>query len=180
MQLTLSQVGEFVKPFNQDGHEFIQNAAALVLEASRRGDCALVKPARVSRSAPPATRPEPTRIPIPPTISHFVMNLPASALEFLHNFRGLYHGHETLFVPHTETRLPMVHAHCFAVKADDATPLDDICQRIYSEIGVRLVPGDGENDGEVTIREVRDVAPSKRMYCASFRLPPEVAFAPRP
>ncbi|KAM4059450.1 met-10+ like-protein [Hirsutella rhossiliensis] len=175
-----NKVTEFVKPFNQDGHEFIQNAADLVLEASRRGDCALVKPARVSRSAPPAARPEPTRIPIPPTISHFVMNLPASALEFLHNYHGLYHGHDDLFVPHTETKLPVIHAHCFASKANDATPLDDICQRIFNEIGVRLVPGDAENDGAVTIHEVRDVAPAKRMFCASFRLPAEVAFAPRP
>lgn len=179
VQLTLSQVAEFVKPFNQDGHEFIRNAADLVLEASRRGDCAVVMPARVSRSAPPAVRPEPTRIPVPPIISHFVMNLPASALEFLHNYRGLYHGHEKLFVPHTDTRLPLIHAHCFAVKSDDATARDDICRRIHSEIGVWLVAGDAERDGEVTIHEVRDVAPAKRMFCASFRLPPEVAFAPR-
>lgn len=107
------------------------------------------------------------------------MNLPASALEFLHNFKGLYHGHETLFTPHTDTKLPMIHAHCFAVKADDATPLDDICQRIYNEIGVQLKPGNAEAEGEVAIHEVRDVAPAKRMFCASFRLPPEVAFSPR-
>lgn len=150
-----------------------------MLEASRRGDCAVVKPAKVSRSAPPETRPQPVRIPVPPTISHFVMNLPASALEFLHSYRGIYHGHEELFTPHTKTQLPMVHAHCFAAKGDDATPLADICQRIYNEIGVRLVPGDAETHGQVSIYEVRDVAPAKRMFCASFRLPPEVAFAPR-
>ncbi|KJZ76573.1 tRNA (guanine(37)-N1)-methyltransferase [Hirsutella minnesotensis 3608] len=176
-----NKVAQYVKPFNEDGHEFIQRAADLVLESSRRGDCAVIQPAKVSRSAPQTTaRAQPIRIPVPPTIAHFVMNLPASALEFLHNYRGLYHGHEGLFIPHTETKLPMVHAHCFAVKADDATPLDDICQRIYNEIGTRLIPGDAENDGEVTICEVRDVAPAKRMFCASFRLPPDVAFAPRP
>ncbi|KND90293.1 tRNA (guanine(37)-N1)-methyltransferase [Tolypocladium ophioglossoides CBS 100239] len=174
-----NKVSEFVKPFNYDGHDFIQKAAELVLEASQRGDCAVVKPAKVSRSAPPATRPQPVRIPVPPTVSHFVMNLPASALEFLHNYRGLYRGHEKLFTPHTEAELPMVHAHCFAAKGDDATPLDDICQRICNGIGVRLVPGDAEKPGQVSIHEVRDVAPAKRMFCASFRLPPEVAFVPR-
>lgn len=174
-----NKVTEFVKPFNEDGHDFIKQAAHLVLEASQRGDCAIIKPAKVSRSAPPEKRPEPIRIPVPPTVSHYVMNLPASALEFLHNFKGLYHGHEKLFSPHTETRLPLIHAHCFAVKADDATPLDDICQRIYNEIGVQFKPGDAEKEGEVAIHEVRDVAPAKRMFCATFRLPRDVAFAPR-
>lgn len=116
---------------------------------------------------------------MPPTISHFVMNLPASAIEFLHNYRGLYENHEHLFAPHTETKLPIVHVHCFAVKADDATPLEDICQRIHAEIGIMLTPGDVEKEGEVLIHEVRDVAPAKRMFCASFRLPRQVAFAPR-
>ncbi|EFY97239.1 Met-10+ like-protein [Metarhizium robertsii] len=174
-----NKVTEFVKPFNEDGHDFIKRAADLVLEASQRGDCAVLKPVKVSRSVPPGERPEPVRVPVPPTISHYVMNLPASALEFLHNFKGLYHGREMLFTPHTDTKLPLIHAHCFAVKADDATPLDDICQRIYSEIGVQLKPGSAEVEGEVAIHEVRDVAPAKRMFCASFRLPPEVAFSPR-
>lgn len=30
---------------------------------------------------------------------------------------------------------------------------------------------------DVQFRDVRLVAPKKRMYCATFRLPPEVAFA---
>ncbi|QUC18235.1 uncharacterized protein UV8b_02476 [Ustilaginoidea virens] len=174
-----NKVTEFVKPFNQDGHDFIRQVADLVLEACRRGDCAVVKPAKISRSAPAEQRAEPIRVPVPPTISHFVMNLPASALEFLHNFKGLYHGSEKLFAPHSSTKLPLVHVHCFGAKADDATPLDDICQRILRELGVELKVGDAEKEGEVTIHEVRDVAPAKRMFCASFRLPAEVAFAPR-
>ncbi|RFU78787.1 trna guanine37-n1-methyltransferase [Trichoderma arundinaceum] len=172
-----NKVSEFVKPFNYDGHEFIKKGVDLVLEASQRGDCALI-PQKVSRNAP-GPRPEPIRVPVPPTVSHFVMNLPASAIEFLHNFQGLYEGHEKLFAPHTQTKLPLIHVHCFAVKADDATPLNDICQRIDKEIGVLLTPGDADKDGQVLIHEVRDVAPAKRMFCASFRLPSEVAFAPR-
>ncbi|KAM6538821.1 TRNA (guanine(37)-N1)-methyltransferase [Fusarium falciforme] len=173
-----NKVSEFVKPFNYDGHDFIRTSADLVLEASKRGDCAVIKPPRPPRksTAPP---PEPVRVPVPPTISHFVMNLPASAIEFLHNYRGLYHGHEDLFEPHTEIKLPIVHVHCFSAKTDDDTPLKDICERIHKEIGVMLKPGDAEKEGEVLIYDVRDVAPAKRMFCASFRLPREVAFAAR-
>ncbi|KAM3513979.1 hypothetical protein MY11210_002411 [Beauveria gryllotalpidicola] len=178
-----NKVSQFVRPFNADGHDFIRQACDDVLAAARRGDAAVLPGRKVSRTAAAAQagapRPAAPRVPVPPTISHFVMNLPASALEFLHNFRGIYHGQEALFAPHTATRLPLVHAHCFAVKADDATPLDDICDRIEKEIGIRLVPGDANVDGQVSIHEVRDVAPAKRMFCASFRVPPSVAFAPR-
>lgn len=107
------------------------------------------------------------------------MNLPASAIEFLHNFRGLYQGKEELFQPHTETLLPMIHCHCFAAKLDNEEPINDVLGRIEAEIGVLLKSGDGEKEGEATITEVRDVAPKKRMFCASFRLPKQVAFAAR-
>jgi tRNA (guanine37-N1)-methyltransferase len=103
------------------------------------------------------------------------MNLPASAISFLPSFYGLYSGHETLFTPHTANNLPMVHVHCFSTKSDDnAREAIDICERISKELGVRLKPGEGED--EVRIYDVRDVAPQKRMFCASFRLPDVVAF----
>ena len=76
-------------------------------------------------------------------------------------------------------KLPIVHAHCFAIKGDDEAACKEICDRIEAEIGVRLKPGKMDKEGEVEITEVRDVAPSKRMFCASFRVPSEVAFAPR-
>ncbi|PHH65479.1 hypothetical protein CDD81_2259 [Ophiocordyceps australis] len=174
-----NKVSQFVRPFNEDGNSFIRKAADAVAEAANRGDCAVVESAKVSRRTPASKRPKAVRVPVPPTVAHFVMNLPASALEFLHNFRGLYHGKEELFEPFTKVQLPLVHAHCFAAKADDATPLNDICRRISDQIGVSMTAGDASRDGEVTIHEVRDVAPNKRMFCASFRLAAAVAFAPR-
>jgi tRNA (guanine37-N1)-methyltransferase len=107
------------------------------------------------------------------------MNLPASAITFLHHYKGLYHGRQELFEPHTDTKLPIVHVHCFALKSDDDVPLNDIRERIFEEIGVKLELGDAQKEGEVSIHNVRDVAPKKRMFCASFRLPRAVAFAAR-
>ena len=51
----------------------------------------------------------------------------------------------------------------------------EICERISEKLGYVVRPG----DKELVIHEVRDVAPKKRMFCASFRLPGEVAFRER-
>lgn len=132
-----------------------------------------------SKPAKPSIRKE--YIPVPPTIAHFVMNLPASAIEFLGSYRGLYAGQESLFAPETGRKLPMVHVHCFSVKDDDETLAQrDICERITKELGYPIKMGDPEQgEGLVAVHEVRTVAPSKNMYCASFRLPGEVVFAGR-
>jgi tRNA (guanine37-N1)-methyltransferase len=104
------------------------------------------------------------------------MNLPASAIDFLGSFNGLYNGHEELFEPHTSTKLPMVHVHCFSTKSEDNVKEGlEICARISASLGYAVRPG----DEEVVIHEVRDVAPKKRMFCASFRIPAEVAFRER-
>jgi tRNA (guanine37-N1)-methyltransferase len=164
-------------PFNRDGRNFIQEAADDVLKASQLGHCAVIPPKRPSRSQPPPTvAPKPTEVPLPPTIAHFVMNLPASAITFLHHFRGLYAGHEALFA---DRKLPLVHVHCFGVKADGEEPLLDVCKRVSDELGVEMKLGEPETERSVAVYDVRDVAPTKRMFCATFRLPAEVAFAPR-
>ncbi|KAK1757496.1 putative undecaprenyl pyrophosphate protein [Echria macrotheca] len=173
-----NKVTEFVRPLCQDGRFLIYEVADLVLDAHKKGEHATIPPKKVSRSKDKhAPAPQPERIPIPPTISHFVMNLPASAIEFLGCYTGLYEGREALFEPVTTTKLPMVHVHCFSYKADDETPGIDICQRISRELMFKFRPGNPENEGEVAIHSVRDVAPAKRMFCASFRLPRDIAFA---
>ncbi|KAI0176245.1 Met-10+ like-protein-domain-containing protein [Hypoxylon sp. FL1284] len=183
-----NKVRKYVRPFNQDGRSFIREAADLVYAASANKEYAVAGPNRrekrrqhpnsraAGNSSPP---PDPDRKLIPPTISHFVMNLPASAITFLPYFRGLYAGREPLFAPHTDTKLPVVHVHCFAPKADGDASLLNVCERISSELGIEMKLGQVDNAHEVSVLEVRNVAPNKRMFCASFRVPPEVAFATR-
>ena len=101
------------------------------------------------------------------------MNLPASAISFLPNFIGLYRGHEELFTPHTDTKLPMIHVYCFNAKSDDNKAAEvEICREISEQLGYEIKPG----DEEVTIWDVRDVSPQKRYFCTSFKLPASVAF----
>ncbi|KAI0417520.1 Met-10+ like-protein-domain-containing protein [Xylaria grammica] len=180
-----NKVTQYVRAYNEDGRLFIRKTADLVYAASTSGEHAVVKPKRVNRhrqqkDGEKAETPTPEqRIPVPPTISHFVMNLPASAISFLPHYRGLYANHEGLFEPHTSTKLPMVHVHCFAAKAEGEAPMLDVCERIAAELGVPIKLGDPGVPGEAAVLEIRAVAPNKRMFCASFRIPAEVAFAPR-
>jgi len=110
------------------------------------------------------------------------MNLPSTAIDFIPDFIGLYADHESLFAPHTTTKLPMVHCYCFAPKAEDddpegVKPREEICRELSQKLAYEVKMDDAEM--EIGIRNVRDVAPKKRQYCASFRLPREVAFRKR-
>lgn len=101
------------------------------------------------------------------------MNLPASAPEFLDAFIGLYANQESLFDPSTGNKLPFIHCYCFSTKSiDNKREQLEICQELSTRLGHQMELGRNELD----IREVRDVAPNKRMFCATFRLPEEVAF----
>ncbi|MCJ1480248.1 tRNA(m(1)G37)methyltransferase [Schaereria dolodes] len=170
-----SQVSQFVKVFNEDGLLFIRSSARRLMAINHE-----VKPvpktSRLARSVPsPSTNPQ---IPLqiftqPKTFNHYVMNLPATATTFLGAFIGLYHSYETMFTPHTSIKLPMIHMYCFSTKSDDnKEEKSKICEAISERIEYKITPETPELD----IWDVRDVAPQKRMFCASFRLPPEVAF----
>ena len=109
----------------------------------------------------------------PKTFSHYVMNLPASAISFLPAFIGLYRENRELFDPTTEIKLPMIHVHCFSTKSDDdVAEHQKICAELSEQLGCSMTT----SDHEMRIHRVRNVAPKKVMFCASFRLPAEVAF----
>lgn len=197
-----NKIQDFVKPFNMNGRDFIRYAT----ESLHTNEPAVAKiRAKQSRNDPPpspasssqkqqkqttSTTPSKRKASPPPakiltspnTFDHYVMNLPATAIEFLDSFIGVYAGQETLFQPHTSRLLPLVHVYCFSTNSDDQQiERDAICRRISEKIGYKLTTedcegGSGDKEREVEVRSVRLVSPNKRMFCASFRLPGDVVF----
>lgn len=185
-----NKVGEFVTPFNQDGRQFIRWSAQALLDADpvtvvikpkMKRDKTSTKGEDISNAQ--QSRPPPPEVYTRPTVfDHYVMNLPATAIEFLDAFIGLYAGKEELFAPNTQQKLPLIHVYCFSGHSENE--LDDhmdVCQRISERIGYTITPedrigGTGNADVELEIHNVRLVSPKKQMFCASFRLPREVAF----
>ncbi|GIL89794.1 hypothetical protein Vretimale_16566 [Volvox reticuliferus] len=99
------------------------------------------------------------------SFDHVVMNLPASAIEFLDAFRGAFDP------AYWEDRsLPLVH--CYTFKRSAETEADIIAK------AERYLGGPMES-GSCSVHTVRDVAPNKLMLCLSFRVPREVAFKGR-
>jgi tRNA (guanine37-N1)-methyltransferase len=86
---------------------------------------------------------------------HVLMNLPATAPEFLDAFRG--------FAGKT---LPRIHVHCFSSK-DSIESERATIERCETALGCSL----NVEEHQVSVHTVRNVAPNKNMYCLSFNLP---------
>lgn len=167
-----------------DGREFIHKAvedlekngyrpANMVMPTNNKGKKGTKAATTPTPSTETKSETEPTSeattssTPAFKTFDHFVMNLPATAIEFLDAFRGLFKGREAQ-ITQPKVQLPMIHCHCFS---KSETPEDDVRERVESVMGGKL-----ERDS-VHLHWVRKVAPNKDMYCISFRLPAEIAFA---
>lgn len=174
-----NKVSSHVKAFNTDGAKFIKEAAKDLLQHQRT----FVKRPKLkhSRKASEMEKQEAIRkmeadcvtLQEPPTFDHFVMNLPATGIEFLRAFSGIYHGQENLFLPQGSRKLPMIHVYTFQARKDiEGEEKSELQQRLSEYIGHQLGEGD-----DVHLQRARLVAPNKLYYCASFRLPAAVAFA---
>ncbi|KAG0200783.1 tRNA(m(1)G37)methyltransferase [Mortierella sp. NVP41] len=184
----LNKIKDNLHIYNLDGREFIRKAVEDLEKSGYQTPKAVptVAKGKKGAAAKPSTAPaapEPTPAPIATetavdvapaqqqhsfkTFDHFVMNLPATAIEFLDAFRGLFKGREKE-IPEPKTQLPMIHCHCFS---KSEKPEDDVRERVEAVMGGKL-----ELDS-VKLHWVRKVAPNKDMYCISFRLPAEIAFA---
>jgi tRNA (guanine37-N1)-methyltransferase len=93
-------------------------------------------------------------------IDHIVMNLPSTSLEFLDIIERL---RENLLEP-----LPLIHCHHF-IKDSKGKTLDE--HRSISLQQIRQRIPEISDASCVCYHHIRDVSPSKEMYCISFRLP---------
>ena len=132
----LNRVKGKIHPFNMDAREFLKELVAGTLSG-------LEQDKEGSRNS----------------ISQVIMNLPATAIEFLDVFKGLYHVSKN-------PTLPMIHCYCFS---KSETPCEDAKKRVETALGCVL-------STECRTHYVRDVAPKKAMICVSFRLPGAIAY----
>ena len=106
--------------------------------------------------------------------SHFIMNLPAAAPEFLDAFRGWNFGSAAV------KKIPTIHVHCFGEKArgleETSRVQTEVLKRCEKALGCpgSLSEPEGRQKNEARVRIVRDVGPRKNMFCVSFLLPLEV------
>ncbi|KAH8120029.1 S-adenosyl-L-methionine-dependent methyltransferase [Phellopilus nigrolimitatus] len=178
-----NNVAENLRVYCEDGREFIRTSLRRALDepfppyAGKKASKRQQKEDRRERQGgvkkddrhrSPSESPLPARH-MRNRIAHFVMNLPDTAIEFLDAFRGILttSGRELSGLYDV---MPMVHCHCFTRYLDPGEAEADIRKRVETALG-------GELEKEASLHLVRSVAPSKDMYCISFRLPRRVAYA---
>ncbi|KAG8969892.1 tRNA(m(1)G37)methyltransferase [Tulasnella sp. 419] len=173
-----NKVQNWIRISNSDGRDFIRRAAVEIWENPFPANLEKPKSAKerakehkLKSQGAATNQPSPTTTASPPRrrIDHFVMNLPATAIEFLDGFQGVFAPikHQAGFNEVYST-MPMVHCHCFTKEKEPVKAEEDIRERAKLSLGTALRE-------DVTCHWVRAVAPNKDMYCISFRLPREVA-----
>ncbi|KAI5965607.1 TRM5 [Candida pseudojiufengensis] len=171
--IKLNKVEPFVKPYNLDGREFINNAADILNEFASNGpiEKKIIKRLKGERKI------EIKQIEIPKFYHHFVMNLPDSALTFLDAFIGLYSNYPQLKnLPNF--KLPWIHVHCFEKFENGEDPtIEELSEKIWFKI-CKLIEFELDIN-KMEFHKVRMVSPTKPMFCVSFQLPEEIAFRPK-
>ncbi|GAB5363142.1 hypothetical protein AAMO2058_000858100 [Amorphochlora amoebiformis] len=96
-----------------------------------------------------------------PMYNVVTMNLPATAIEFLDAFQGLFPK------DFTQEQMPRIHCYCFSRGETLEEMIKGALERASGVLGSKLT--------NASVHNVRDVAPKKNMLCLSFHLPLEVA-----
>lgn len=178
-----NKVGRFVTAACSDGREFIRESTQKLWDEDYKVEITTAGKASISMRDGQHAR-QSKRLTGPPVVdrvlqrprvfNHFVMNLPASAVEFLDAFRGLYSGKAETFCDEN-LKLPLIHVYCFLVEHNgtESEEHQAVCDLVSKHLGHQI----SLQDPDTEIAFVRKVSPKKQMLRASFRLPPEVAFA---
>lgn len=171
-----NKVSEFVEPLNIDGRVLIQKVVDQLNEfRTKRNELVKInKRRKISKDQPSVIVTE--EYPIPKFISHFVMNLPDSALEFLNEYNGIYSNYPEI-KQLQGFKLPYVHVYCFEkFSPDEPEPSDEeLHLRVFEKIK-RIMNYNDFEFNKFSFHTVRKVAPTKPMFRVSFQIPEEVAF----
>lgn len=151
----LNHVEDKIHAFNMDGRDFVRKIVQLSFPSSSSSSSL---PSSSSSSTEQNLHENGSKNLKP--FTHVVMNLPASAVEFVDIFQGLYSEHK-------HALLPMIHCYCFS---KSQSPGEDAKEQVEKKLGSRIT-------SECYVHCVRDVAPKKVMVCVSFKLPESVALA---
>lgn len=179
-----NRVPDRIRVTTMDGREFIKQAIVEALDRPFTNIRPIQSSKERSKQARSSTQPLPLppSLPVQSAIQHFVMNLPATALEFLDAFKPAFNqaSHASrIREVYGSTGLPVVHCHCFTRELEKEKAEGDITkasirrlsgykasytfQRAEESLGMRLT--------NPSFHYVRKVAPNKDMYCISFQLP---------
>lgn len=181
-----NNVQKFARSSNLDGREFIRDSPKMLLDwAKTEGHIEKRKMIKRRKANPQMAEKkslkdyEITRVEIPRFISHYVMNLPDSAITFLDEFIGLYNRDpevERIVKGDEKFKLPVINVHCFEKFSplDPEPSMEELCRRVYERI-VEMIKFRPPFES-FKFHLVRKVAPTKPMFCVTFELPREVAF----
>ena len=151
-----NRVSNAVEAYNLDGRDFIlsvtKRLVGKLMERLEAGKVELDSAGKVD------------------VYSHVIMNLPATAVEFLDVFRGIF----SCIPVESRSVISMPHIHCYCfVKAGSAEEQESATlEAVAKHLGVDKLE---QNDS--VVEQVRSVAPHKTMMRASFRLPHQVAYS---
>lgn len=176
--ITRNKVNSLVIPYNVDGADFIKQSPKILLDYAQEH----IK-TKDSVQGHGKKKRKVQGIKIPHFFSDYVMNLPGSAIEFIPAYVGLFTNafpdksrDEVKQIP--GYKLPLVHLYHFEKYSPTEEPLptsEDLYMRVHKKLCGYLkykIPFES-----LQFHLVRKVAPTKPMYCVTFELPEEVAFA---
>lgn len=194
-----NKVDAFVKPSNLDGREFIKQSVGIIADFQkltplikytnrpstdfRRGKQKKSKPATKLGEELPPKKKRVSDFNVPLFASHYVMNLPDSAITFVDAYIGLFSNGFSGMSKEEVTKLPgyklpVINVHHFEkYKAEEieGNVEEELERRMHAKVVRQLnypIPLE-----KINFHIVRQVAPCKLMYCISFELPEDVAFA---